>query len=181
MSSLFDRFNAEIDQLGERVRTVFESSKLHLDRSALVGQRGKAAYKLGMLVYKEIAVSDLPRILWETIQNTVQVMFIISAASIFGFLLVRQQVPTTLVEGLMSLTVTPWVVLLIINIILLILGCFMEAIAIMLLTIPVFMPLKASETAQPRIGMSAEIHSAEDRPQRSAPVMTRALFPSLLT
>jgi C4-dicarboxylate transporter, DctM subunit len=96
---------------------------------------------LGMLVYKEIAVRDLPRILWETIQNTVQVMFIISAASIFGFLLVRQQVPTTLVEGLMSLTVTPWVVLLIINVVLLILGCFMEAIAIMLLTIPVFMPL----------------------------------------
>lgn len=53
MSSLFDRFNAEIDQLGERVRTVFESSKLHLDRSALVGQRSRAAYKLGMLVYKK--------------------------------------------------------------------------------------------------------------------------------
>ncbi len=96
---------------------------------------------LGMLVYKEIALAALPRILWETIQNTVQVMFIIAAASIFGFLLVRQQVPTTLVEALMSLTTTPWVVLLIINVILLILGCFMEAIAIMLLTIPVFMPL----------------------------------------
>jgi tripartite ATP-independent transporter DctM subunit len=96
---------------------------------------------LGMLVYGEIKVADLPRILWETIRNTVQVMFIISAASIFGFLLVRQQVPTTLVEGLMALTVTPWVVLLIINVILLVLGCFMEAIAIMLLTIPVFMPL----------------------------------------
>ena len=47
----------------------------------------------------------------------------------------------TLVEGLMSLTTTPWVVLLIINVILLILGCFMEGIAIMLLTIPVFVPL----------------------------------------
>jgi C4-dicarboxylate transporter, DctM subunit len=96
---------------------------------------------LGMLVYGEIRPADLPRILWETIQNTVQVLFIISTASIFGFLLVRQQVPMTLVEGLMALTTTPWVVLLIINVILLILGCFMEAIAIMLLTIPVFMPL----------------------------------------
>jgi C4-dicarboxylate transporter, DctM subunit len=96
---------------------------------------------LGMLVYGEIKVADLPRILWETIQNTIQVMFIISVASIFGFLLVRQQVPMAVVEGMMSLTVTPWVVLLIINVILLILGCFMEAIAIMLLTIPVFMPL----------------------------------------
>jgi tripartite ATP-independent transporter DctM subunit len=104
---------------------------------------------LGMLVYGEIKVADLPRILWETIQNTVQVMFIISAAGIFGFLLVRQQVPTALVEGLMSLTTTPWVVLLIINVILLILGCFMEAIAIMLLTIPIFMPLIAQVGVDP--------------------------------
>ena len=62
---------------------------------------------LGMLVYGEIKVADLPRILWETLHNTVQVMFIISAASIFGFLLIRQQVPMALVEGLMSLTTSP--------------------------------------------------------------------------
>jgi tripartite ATP-independent transporter DctM subunit len=104
---------------------------------------------LGLLVYREIKVADLPRILWETIQNTVQVMFIISAASIFGWLLIRQQVPTTIVESLMSLTATPWIVLLIINVILLILGCFMEAIAIMLLTIPVFMPLIARVGVDP--------------------------------
>ena len=53
MSGIFDRLNAEIDQIGDRVRTVFESSKLHLDRSRLVGLRSKAAYKLGMLVYKK--------------------------------------------------------------------------------------------------------------------------------
>ena len=76
-------------------------------------------------------------------------MFIIAAAGIFGFLLIRQQVPMTLVEGLMSLTTTPWVVLLVINVILLILGCFMEAIAIMLLTIPVFMPLIARVGVDP--------------------------------
>jgi len=104
---------------------------------------------LGMLVYGEIKPADLPRILWETLQNTIQVMFIIAAAGIFGFLLIRQQVPMTLVEGLMSLTTTPWVVLLVINVILLILGCFMEAIAIMLLTIPVFMPLIARVGVDP--------------------------------
>ena len=53
MGGIFDRLNAEIDQIGDRVRTVFESSKLHLDRSRLVGLRSKAAYKLGMLVYKK--------------------------------------------------------------------------------------------------------------------------------
>jgi hypothetical protein len=64
MSSIFDRFNAELDVFGERVRNVFESGRLHLDRSALVGQRGKAAYQLGMLVYRkerggEVSQSEL--------------------------------------------------------------------------------------------------------------------------
>ena len=53
MSGIFDRLNAEIDQVGDRIRTVFESSKLHLDRSRLIGLRSKSAYKLGMLVYKQ--------------------------------------------------------------------------------------------------------------------------------
>ena len=104
---------------------------------------------LGMLVYREIRVSDLPRILWETLRNTVQVMFIISAASVFGWLLIQQRIPTTIVEGLMALTGRRWVVLLIVNAILLMLGCFMEGIAIMLLTIPVFMPLVARVGVDP--------------------------------
>ena len=99
------------------------------------------ALAIGMFVYREITAADLPRILWETVRNSVQVMFIISAASIFGWLLIQQRIPTMIVEGLMALTSERWVVLLIVNVILLVLGCFMEGIAIMLLTIPVFMPL----------------------------------------
>jgi C4-dicarboxylate transporter, DctM subunit len=99
------------------------------------------ALAVGMFVYREITLADLPRILWETARNSVQVMFIISAASIFGWLLIQQQIPTKMVEGLMGLTSERWLVLLIVNVILLILGCFMEGIAIMLLTIPVFVPL----------------------------------------
>lgn len=53
MSSIFDRLNTEIDQIGDRMRTAFESSKLHLDRSRLIGLRSKAAYQLGMMVYKK--------------------------------------------------------------------------------------------------------------------------------
>ena len=53
MAGIFDRLNAEIDQLGDRVRTAFESSKLHLERSRLIGIRSKAAYKLGMATYKK--------------------------------------------------------------------------------------------------------------------------------
>ena len=53
MSNIFDRLNTEIDQIGDRVRGVFETSKLHLERSRLIGLRSKAAYKLGMKVYKK--------------------------------------------------------------------------------------------------------------------------------
>lgn len=53
MASIFDRLNAELDQIGDRVRTAFESSKLHIERTRLLGLRSKAAYKLGMLVFKK--------------------------------------------------------------------------------------------------------------------------------
>ena len=53
MSGIIDRLNAELDQLGDRVRSAFESSKLHLERSRLIGLRSKAAYKLGMQIYKK--------------------------------------------------------------------------------------------------------------------------------
>jgi tripartite ATP-independent transporter DctM subunit len=104
---------------------------------------------LGMLVYREIRPADLPRLFWETLEHTIRVMFVISAASLFGWLLIQQRIPTMIVEGLMMLTEQRWVILLIINGILLILGCFMEGIAIMLLTIPVFMPLIARVGVDP--------------------------------
>jgi len=96
---------------------------------------------LTMFIYKEVKIKDLPRILWETLESSVRVLFIISAAGIFGWLLIHQRVPETVIKGLLSLSKNPWVVLMIINIILLILGCFMEGISVLLLTIPVFVPV----------------------------------------
>ena len=53
MSSVFDRFRTELDQLGDRVKDAMASSKLHVERSSLVAVRSKVAYKLGMLVYRK--------------------------------------------------------------------------------------------------------------------------------
>lgn len=99
------------------------------------------AFFLTMVVYKEVTWQDLPRILWETLEHSIRVLFIISAAGIFGWLLIHQRVPEAVIKGLMGLSDSPWMILLILNIILLVLGCFMEGISIMLLTIPIFMPL----------------------------------------
>jgi C4-dicarboxylate transporter DctM subunit len=96
---------------------------------------------LTMFFYKEVKAKDLPRILWETLESSIRVLFIISAAGIFGWLLIQQKVPEAVIHGLLSLSSKTWMVLLVINVILLILGCFMEGIAVILLTVPIFFPV----------------------------------------
>jgi len=101
------------------------------------------ALVVGCLVYRELDLKRLGAILWDTVDQTVRVMFIIAAAGMFGWLLIYIRAPQQIVEGLTTLTSSPAVILLILNVILLVLGCFMEGIAIMLLTVPIFMPVLA--------------------------------------
>jgi C4-dicarboxylate transporter, DctM subunit len=98
---------------------------------------------VGALVYRELDISQLAGILWDTVDQTVRVMFIIASAGMFGWLLIYIRAPQAIVEGLTALTSSPLVILLIFNVILLVLGCFMEGIAVMLLTVPIFMPVLA--------------------------------------
>jgi C4-dicarboxylate transporter DctM subunit len=99
------------------------------------------ALLLGLFVYREIRIKDLPDILWETIVQSVKVLFIIAAAGFLGWLLIHQRIPQQVITGLTSLSSTRWILMLIIIAILLILGCFLEGIAVLVITIPVFMPL----------------------------------------
>ena len=99
------------------------------------------AFILGCFVYREIKWADLPDILWNTVQQSVKVLFIIAAAGFFGWLLIHQRIPEQVIAGLTSVTESKWVLLLIINGVLLLLGCFLEGIAVLVITIPVFMPL----------------------------------------
>jgi len=98
---------------------------------------------LGLVVYRELTVRDLPRVLWDTLMHTLRVMFIISAAGFFGWLLIHQRIPEQVITGLTALTGSKWGLFMIIIFILLVLGCFLEGIAVLVITIPVFMPLIA--------------------------------------
>ncbi len=101
------------------------------------------AMVIGAIVYRELDLQRLAKILWETVEQTVRVMFIISAAGMFGWLLVYIRAAEEVVMLLTTVTTSPAMILLIFNVVLLVLGCFMEGIAIMLLTIPIFMPVLA--------------------------------------
>jgi tripartite ATP-independent transporter DctM subunit len=99
------------------------------------------ALLVGAFVYRELTLRRLAGILWETVEQTVRVMFIIAAAGMFGWLLVYIRAAEEVVTLLITVTSSPAMILLIFNIVLLVLGCFMEGIAIMLLTVPIFMPV----------------------------------------
>ena len=107
------------------------------------------ALVLGLVVYKEIKWSDLPRIGWETMLFTIRIMFIISVAGFFGWLLIFQTIPQQVIAELSALGTSANVVMAIFIFILLILGCFMEGIAVIVITVPVFMPIVAQYGINP--------------------------------
>ena len=99
------------------------------------------AMLLGVFFYRELHLASLMGVLWDSARQTVQVMFIIAAAAPFGWVLIQQQIPNAIINAILSLSTTPWVILLIVNVILLVLGMFIEGIAIMIITFPIFLPL----------------------------------------
>lgn len=95
---------------------------------------------LGVFLYRSLNFRQFYRISMETIETTASVLIIVGAASLFGWVLTTTRITEQLTSGLLSLTTDPLMLLLIINIILLIVGCFMETIAAISILVPVFMP-----------------------------------------
>jgi tripartite ATP-independent transporter DctM subunit len=102
-----------------------------------------AAYAivLGGFIYRELGLSDLIETIWETGRQTAQVMLIIAVSAPFGWVLIQQEVPNAILQGLLGLSSQPWVILLIINVALLILGMFLETIAILIISYPILAPV----------------------------------------
>ena len=99
------------------------------------------AFVVGGLWYREFGLKDIPEIIWESVKQSVRVMFIIAVAGFFGWLMVHQSIPQQVITGLTAVTESKWVLLIIIVAVLIVLGCFLEGIAVLVITIPVFMPL----------------------------------------
>jgi tripartite ATP-independent transporter DctM subunit len=99
------------------------------------------ALVVSLVVYRDMHWRDLPGIFRRAAKTTAVVGFIIATANLVSYLLTRERVPQMLSEALLSVSSEPWVILLLINVLLLVLGCFMEGLAIMLLTVPVLLPL----------------------------------------
>ncbi|MCC6192874.1 MAG: TRAP transporter large permease [Burkholderiales bacterium] len=99
------------------------------------------ALVLGLVIYREFKVSDLPKIILDTVETTGVVMALVMAASLLAYCLALSQVPQTAGAWLTAFAHSPLVFLLVVNVILLVVGCFMEALAAMLILIPILCPV----------------------------------------
>ncbi|WFE89882.1 TRAP transporter large permease [Roseibium porphyridii] len=96
---------------------------------------------IGLFVYRALDWATVAKLLRETTEITGAILLVIAAASIFGWVLAAERVPQLAVSGITQATDSTTVALLIMMGILLVLGTFMESIAIILILAPVFLPI----------------------------------------
>lgn len=99
------------------------------------------AMVLGLFVFKTLHWKDFPRIFWTTAEQTAKVMFVIATAGFFQYVLLYTRIPQQAIAFITTSFTSVVPVLLIIIAVLVLMGCFMEGTAILLITVPIFVPL----------------------------------------
>jgi C4-dicarboxylate transporter, DctM subunit len=96
---------------------------------------------IALFVYRDLRFVDVPRVLVDSSKVTVMLMFIIANAFLFAHVLTTEQIPQSIARELIDMGLQPWQFLLIVNILLLIAGNFMEPSAIILILVPILFPI----------------------------------------
>jgi tripartite ATP-independent transporter DctM subunit len=96
---------------------------------------------LGLFVYRSFSLARLPRLILDTVETTGVVMTLVMVAKLLGWCLAISRIPQLTGQALTGWSTNPLVYLLIVNVLLLIVGCFMEGIAAMLILIPILVPV----------------------------------------
>lgn len=104
---------------------------------------------LATLVYRELSIKNLVKVFKESAINSAVILFIIAAATPFGWVLTTQQIPNKMASLLTNFTSNSVVILIVISIILLILGTFMETIATIIIMTPILFPIAVAAGIDP--------------------------------
>lgn len=100
-------------------------------------------------LYRELKLGNIPELILRTASLSAAVMLIIGTASIFGWIVANADVPAKLAALMLSLSSEAWVFLLIVNVLFLIIGMFMESMAAILIVVPILIPIAASFGVHP--------------------------------
>lgn len=99
------------------------------------------ALAITFFVYRSVTIQDMPAILRATIKTSCMIFSIMIGAMLFGYILTILQVPQALMRLVTEGDLNRWIVMLGINIMLLILGCVLETVSIILITLPMLYPI----------------------------------------
>jgi len=99
------------------------------------------AMVLGLGWYKTLSWTMFVKVCLDTVETTATVLFIVAAASIFGWMLTATGVTTAIASWVLALTKEPWVFLLIANLLMLFVGCFLEPTAAITILVPILVPI----------------------------------------
>ncbi|PTV95915.1 C4-dicarboxylate transporter DctM subunit [Rhodobacter aestuarii] len=102
-----------------------------------------------IFVYKELRLNDLPRIFLRAISLSATVLIIVSTASVFTWIIATQGFPAMLRDWLTGVTDSAVVFLLLVNVLLLVVGMFMESISAVLILLPILLPIAQSYGINP--------------------------------
>jgi len=104
---------------------------------------------LGMVVYRTLSWRRLVQVSMETVETSAIILLIVAGASIFGYIITTTRITDNIADAVLAVTREPWLVLLMVNLFLLVVGCFMETIAAITILVPVLLPLMAKIGVDP--------------------------------
>jgi C4-dicarboxylate transporter DctM subunit len=96
------------------------------------------------MLQRELRLSEIPGILVSSGRMSAMVMFIVANGYLFSFFLSNERIPHRVADALTALDLEPWTFLLLVNLILLAVGCFMETSSAIVILAPIFIPIAAS-------------------------------------
>lgn len=99
------------------------------------------AVMIGLFVYKELKVKMIPKLILDSMLTTASIMVLVGLAKLFAWILASEQIPQMVASGILSLSSNPIIIILLINVLLLFVGSFMETIAALVILFPVLLPV----------------------------------------
>lgn len=101
-----------------------------------------ALYALLLLtfIYREAGIKEVISVIRDVVESTGFLTFIIAGAFLFGYVIAREQLPSRVADFLLGITTSKWGILFLINVLFLILGCFVDTIVLLLIVVPIVLP-----------------------------------------
>jgi tripartite ATP-independent transporter DctM subunit len=96
---------------------------------------------LGLVRYRTMTFKTLAKSTFDTIETTASVLFIVAAASVFAWLLTVSQAAQLLSAAILTITDSKWIFLVLVNLLMLFVGCFLDTIAAITILVPILLPL----------------------------------------